>query len=61
MTLDDIIPRPHFRECHEQRVAAPPPFVWEALHDLRMANLRLSRTLMAGLRGEPRRSRKAGS
>jgi hypothetical protein len=46
MTLDDVLPAPHFRERHERRVAAGPQAVWTALMQLRLADLALSRALM---------------
>ncbi len=60
LTLDNLLPDPHFRERHERWIAAPPAAVWETLHDLRLADLALSRTLMAlralpaRLHGQPR-------
>ncbi len=39
MTLDEVVPRPHFRECHERRIAAPPESVRTALHELRLSDL----------------------
>lgn len=47
MTIDDVLPDPHFSERHARRIAAPPPAVWEVLHELRLADLALSRALMA--------------
>jgi hypothetical protein len=46
LTLDDLLPAPHFRERHERRIAAPPAAVWQAVHDLRLRDLALSRALM---------------
>ena len=40
MTLDDLLPAPHFRECHERRIAAPPAAVWEAVQELRLGDPR---------------------
>ena len=60
LTLDDLLPAPHFRERHERRVAAPPEAVWRAVQDLRLGDLALSRALMgirllpARLAGRPR-------
>lgn len=54
LTLDDLVPQPHFREYHQRRIAAPPSAVWEALHQLRLGDLAVSRTLMA-LRSLPAR------
>jgi hypothetical protein len=54
LTLDDLLPAPHFRERHERRIAAPPAAVWEALQDLRLGDLALSRALM-GIRLLPAR------
>ena len=47
MTLDDLLPAPHFRERHERSIAAPPAAVWQALQELRLGDLALSRALMA--------------
>jgi hypothetical protein len=47
LTIDDLLPAPHFRERHERRIAAPPAAVWEAVHELRLGDLALSRALMA--------------
>jgi hypothetical protein len=46
-TLDELLPAPHFHERHERRIAAPPAAVWAAVQDLRLADLALSRALMA--------------
>ncbi len=60
LPLDDLLPDPHFREHHERWIAAPPAAVWDALHDVRLVDLTLSRTLMAlralpaRLQGQPR-------
>ena len=54
LTLDDLLPTPHFRERHERRIAAPPAAVWQALHELRLGDLALSRALM-GIRLLPAR------
>ena len=54
LTLDDLLPAPHFRERHERRIAATPAAVWQAVHDLRLRDLALSRALM-GLRLLPAR------
>ena len=54
LTLDDLLPAPHFRERHERRIAAPPAAVWQALHDLRLGDLALTRALM-GIRLLPAR------
>lgn len=53
-TLEDLVPQPHFRERHERHIAAPPSAVWDALHALALADVPLSRTLMA-LRSLPAR------
>ncbi|MGI8430390.1 MAG: hypothetical protein ACR2OB_14080 [Solirubrobacteraceae bacterium] len=53
-TLEDLLPRPHFCERHQRRIAAPPPAVWDALHELSLADLPLSRALME-VRGLPER------
>ena len=47
LTIDDLLPTPHFRERHERRIAAPPAAVWQALQELRLGDLALSRALMA--------------
>ena len=54
LTIDELLPAPHFRERHERRVAAPPAAVWEAVQELRLRDLALSRTLM-GIRMLPAR------
>jgi hypothetical protein len=46
LELEDLIPAPHFRERHERRIAAPAGAVWEALWQLRLGDLALSRALM---------------
>ena len=46
LELDDIIPSPHFRERHERLIAAPAGAVWDALWQLRLEDLALSRALM---------------
>ena len=53
-TLDELLPAPHFRERHERRIPAPPAAVWEALQELRLGDLALSRALM-GVRMLPAR------
>ena len=47
LTLDHLLPAPHFRERHERRIAAPPTAVWQAVQELRLGDLALSRALMA--------------
>lgn len=47
VTIDDVLPTPHFRERHGRHIAAPPQAVWDALRELRLGDLPLSRTLMA--------------
>jgi hypothetical protein len=54
LTIDELLPAPHFRERHERRIAAPPAAVWEAAVDLRLRDLALSRALM-GIRLLPAR------
>ena len=54
LTLDDVLPAPHFSERHACLIAAPPQAVWDALRDLRLGDLALSRTLIA-VRGLPMR------
>jgi hypothetical protein len=46
-SLDDVLPAPHFRERHGRVIAASPQAVWDALHELRLGDLALSRALMA--------------
>jgi hypothetical protein len=46
VTLGEMVPSPHFRERHERRIAAPPAAVWEAIQQLSLGELRLSRALM---------------
>lgn len=62
LTLDELMPAPHFREHHERRIAAPPAAVWAAVQELRLGDLALSRALM-GIRLLPARlaGRKAPS
>jgi hypothetical protein len=55
LTLDDVVPGPHFSERHELRMAAPPAAVWDALQDIRMGDTTLSRALM-GIRRLPARA-----
>jgi hypothetical protein len=65
ITLDDILPAPHFHERHERHVAAPPDAVWDALHELRTGELAITRALMgvrilpARLAGRPSRTASA--
>ena len=54
LTIDELLPAPHFREHHERRIAAPPAAVWQAVQDLRLGDLLLSRVLM-GIRLLPAR------
>jgi hypothetical protein len=54
LTIDELLPAPHFRERHERRIAAPPAAVWQAVQDLRLRDLALSRALM-GIRLLPAR------
>jgi hypothetical protein len=54
LTLDELLPAPHFREHHERRIAAPPAAVWQAMQELRLGDLALSRALM-GIRMLPAR------
>jgi hypothetical protein len=46
-SLAEVLPASHLRERHERVIAAPPRAVWEALHELRLGDLALSRRLMA--------------
>ena len=46
VTLGEMVPSPHFRERHERRIAAPPAAVWEAIEELSLGDLRISRALM---------------
>ena len=43
--LDHILPRYHFAEHHERRIAAAPTEVWRALHEVTAADIRFFRTL----------------
>ena len=43
--LDEILPRYHFSEHHERRIAAAPSDVWRALHEVTAADIRFFRTL----------------
>jgi hypothetical protein len=67
LTIDELLPAPHFREHHERRIAAPPAAVWQAVQDLRLRDLALSRALMgvrmlpARLAGREQASRMADS
>jgi hypothetical protein len=54
LTIDELLPAPHFREHHERRIAAPPAAVWDAVQELRLRDLALSRALM-GIRLLPAR------
>jgi hypothetical protein len=54
LTIDELLPAPHFREHHERRIAAPPAAVWDAMQELRLRDLALSRALM-GVRLLPAR------
>jgi hypothetical protein len=54
LTSDELLPAPHFRERHERRIAAPPAAVWQAMQELRLGDLLLSRALM-GIRLLPAR------
>lgn len=47
LTLDDVIPAPHFAERHERRIAAPPETVWTALHEMRLRDSPAAVALMA--------------
>jgi hypothetical protein len=46
LTLDELLPGPHFRERHSRGIAAPSAAVWEVLQELRIGDLALSRALM---------------
>jgi len=46
VTLDDVLPAPHFRERHRRRIGAPPDAVWAALHEVRLSDSPLARVLM---------------
>jgi hypothetical protein len=46
VTLDDVLPAPHFRERHRRRIAASPDAVWTALHEVRLSDSPLARVLM---------------
>ena len=54
LTIDELLPAPHFRERHERRIAAPPAAVWQAMQELCLGDLLLSRALM-GIRLLPAR------
>jgi hypothetical protein len=54
VTLDDVVPAPHFSERHERVIAAPPEVVWAALHELRAGDSPVVRALM-GARTLPAR------
>lgn len=54
LTLDELMPAPHFRERHGRRIDAPPAAVWPALQQLSLGDLALSRALM-GIRMLPAR------
>jgi hypothetical protein len=54
LTLDELLPSPHFRERHSRRIAAPPAAVWDVLQELRIGDPALSRALM-GVRLLPAR------
>ena len=54
LTLDELLPDPHFRERHGRRIEAPPADVWRAIEELRLGDLVLSRALM-GVRMLPAR------
>jgi hypothetical protein len=51
LTLDDVLPAPHFRERHACHIAAAPQAVWNALQEVRLGDA-LSRALM-GVRPLP--------
>ena len=42
----DLIPAPQFVERHIRRIAAPPVVVWDALHEMRLADSPVARALM---------------
>ncbi len=45
LTLDDVLPAPHFSERHGRHIDAEPQAVWDALLALRLGDLPLSRAL----------------
>ena len=47
LTLDRLLPDPHFRERHGRTIDAPPAAVWRAVEELRLGDLALSRALMS--------------
>jgi hypothetical protein len=47
--IDEVMPVYDRREVHRRATAAPPPALWDAVHDLKGGELRLMRALM-GLR-----------
>ena len=42
----DLIPAPQFAERHARWIAAPPEAVWDALHEMRLADSPVARALM---------------
>jgi hypothetical protein len=46
LTLDDLLPAPHFRERHHRDIDAGAEAVWEALKEARLADATLSKALM---------------
>lgn len=54
LTLEQLLPAPHFSERHGRRIAAPPEAVWAALHEVSLGELRVSGFLM-GVRTLPGR------
>ena len=59
MTLDDVMPHPHYRMCHARIISAPPAAVWDELRRVTMSALPLGyaleglRLLPARLAGRP--------
>lgn len=45
--LEQTMPVYHFHEVHSRRIAAPAPHVWDALTNLRLDQLTLTRALVA--------------
>ena len=54
MTLDDVMPHPHYRMCHARIISAPPAAVWDELRRVTMSALPLGYAL-EGLRLLPAR------
>lgn len=57
--LDEVMPAYDRREVHRHEIAAPPPAIWDAIHDLGGDELRAMRLLM-GMRTLGRRRAASG-